>query len=66
MARAIICDRCGKVYKNDGMDTNPDILVFKGGRRMSEDSRYDLCEECVAKLLAFMNADSPTMEVDTP
>lgn len=42
MARAIICDRCGKVYKNDGMDTNPDILVFKGGRRLSEDSRSGL------------------------
>ena len=57
MAKAIICDRCGKVFK----DTDEHYLVKYGevssicdGMRSVNTPVYDLCKNCHDDLIYFM------------
>lgn len=50
MATAYKCDRCGELFVRE---TFPKLRVIKTNCPWS-DTRYDLCDECQAKLEEFM------------
>lgn len=54
MARAIKCDRCGKLC--EAPTSIPDIRVVKDMLHL-DDQWYDLCPECQQKLENFLKGD---------
>ena len=61
MARALKCDRCGKLYEHyDGIKLNDKGMHYQG---VSLDSNgcwsksFDLCPECMTKLVEFIKAE---------
>jgi hypothetical protein len=58
MAKALICDRCGKTYHLNAH--SPDIGVFKIKPPHLQNEFCDLCEECTEKLREFMNPNTPS------
>lgn len=51
MSTAYKCDRCGKYYDVDGL-VRTGISVVYGPLVSSE---YDLCKECMAELVKWLN-----------
>ena len=54
MAKALKCDRCGAFYDLNSMWM--DYYIFKG---LGTTQRLDLCPDCYAKLLMFLDLDNP-------
>lgn len=62
MARAIICDRCGKVYQET--ETKPDLVVVKFvHERFAAHEAKDLCDECTNLLYDFMHMTKPDQKI---
>ena len=60
MSSAIKCDRCGKYFDTHTSKRYIGGLCVRGIRMFTVDGNcntYDLCENCVEDLYAFMNLD---------
>lgn len=60
MSSAIKCDRCGKYFDKFTSKKFIGGLCVRGIRMFTADGNrnsYDLCENCVDDLYAFMNLD---------
>lgn len=64
--RAYECDVCGKLYKNytykylvNGRYNHTDTVILDG----VANSKFDLCPDCMLKVLKVLKVDIPNEEV---
>ena len=65
MSSAIKCDRCGKYFDKYASKKFIGGLCVRGFRMITGNGNcnaYDLCENCVEDLYAFMNLDKKKEE----
>ena len=54
--KACICDQCQKLVRADSQTESTDLIhIFRNGMSHSDKlASWDLCSECLSKLLAFI------------